>query len=125
MKKQKNDIEEILKAYLECSLWTEEERMAEEIGIGGVSIFNFDQQSKEEARNEIISFLDNVGEVAYKMDNMLLGHDIWLTRNNHGAGFFDRGYDKDVEAKLTDSALELGESVLYVGADGMLYFEKQ
>lgn len=36
------------------------------------------------------------------------GHDFWLSRNGHGAGFSDRG-DHDVFEKLQDAAGEWGE----------------
>ena len=37
------------------------------------------------------------------------GHDFWLTRNHHGAGFWDRGYPKDISDRLTESAEKMGE----------------
>lgn len=45
------------------------------------------------------------------------GHDFWLTRNRHGAGFWDRGYG-DIGEYLSDAAKVYGESNLYVGDDG-------
>ena len=37
------------------------------------------------------------------------GHDFALTRNHHGAGFWDRGY-KEVGERLTDAADVYGEA---------------
>lgn len=49
----------------------------------------------------------------------LSGHDFWLTRNGHGAGYWDRGLDTgDV---LTSAAKTFGSSNLYVGDDGMIH----
>lgn len=48
------------------------------------------------------------------------GHDFWLTRNGHGAGFWDRGLG-DVGTRLTDAAHAWGSSDLYVGDDGLIY----
>lgn len=48
------------------------------------------------------------------------GHDFWLTRNRHGAGFWDRGLG-DVGKRLTDASHAYGESDLYVGDDGQVY----
>lgn len=36
------------------------------------------------------------------------GMDFFLTRNRHGAGFFDRGYPADVEKKLMEAAHAFG-----------------
>jgi hypothetical protein len=48
------------------------------------------------------------------------GHDFWLTRNGHGAGFWDRGLGA-IGDKLTDLAHAAGEQGLYLGDDGKLY----
>ena len=48
------------------------------------------------------------------------GHDFWLTRNHHGAGFWDRGLG-EVGERLTDAAHAYGSSDLYVGDDGKVY----
>lgn len=49
------------------------------------------------------------------------GHDFWLTRNHHGAGFWDRG-NGDLGERLTTAAHGYGEVDLYRGDDGLLYF---
>jgi hypothetical protein len=63
----------------------------------------------------------NAGLLALAGDDTQNGHDYWLTRNRHGAGFWDRGYDEAVSKPLTDAAHADGESNLYVGDDGLLY----
>jgi hypothetical protein len=47
------------------------------------------------------------------------GHDFWLTRNRHGAGFWDRGLEHG--DKLTEIAHGFGEIDPYVGDDGQIY----
>lgn len=49
------------------------------------------------------------------------GHDFWLTRNGHGAGFWDRGLD-DVGDQLTRIAEGYGEAYAYIGGDAMIHF---
>jgi hypothetical protein len=53
----------------------------------------------------------------------MLGHDLWLTRNGHGAGFWDRNeLKKDgLGDKLSDIARKMGEKDPYVGDDGKVY----
>lgn len=48
------------------------------------------------------------------------GHDFILTRNRHGAGFWDRGLG-DLGDRLTKYARDAGQFSLYVGDDGFLY----
>jgi hypothetical protein len=50
----------------------------------------------------------------------LAGHDFWLTRERHGAGFWDRGLG-DVGKRLTDAAHAYGSYALYVGDDGKIH----
>jgi hypothetical protein len=49
-----------------------------------------------------------------------VGHDLWLTRNGHGTGFWDRGLG-DVGERLACAARRMGESDLYVGDDGEVH----
>ena len=49
------------------------------------------------------------------------GHDLWLTRNHHGVGFWDRGYSKALGDALTAAAHAEGSRDLYVGDDGRIY----
>ena len=48
------------------------------------------------------------------------GVDFWLTRNGHGAGFWDRDYG-DLGDKLTAFAEKFGEQHVYKGDDGKAY----
>lgn len=51
----------------------------------------------------------------------MAGHDFWLTRNGHGAGFWDGDWPEPHASRLTDAAGAMGEVDLYVGDDGRLY----
>jgi hypothetical protein len=51
----------------------------------------------------------------------LAGHDFWLTRNRHGAGFWDRGLPKELGERLTQAAQAMGECDLYIGDDGKVH----
>lgn len=48
------------------------------------------------------------------------GADFWYTRNHHGVGFWDRGYDDDVATKLTKSARQAGEHYLLAEDFGLV-----
>lgn len=63
------------------------------------------------------------------------GHDLWLSRNGHGAGFWDRTIDAFkpgenevaafalVQNALDSAAKALGECNLILGDDGLVYAE--
>ena len=50
-------------------------------------------------------------------------HDFWLTRNGHGAGFWDGDYDDEVGTELTKIAHTFKELDCYVGDDGKIHFQ--
>lgn len=58
-------------------------------------------------------------------DGATTGHDFYLTRNRHGAGFWDRYSGDSPEARagdrLTSAAHVYGESELYPGEDRKLH----
>ena len=45
----------------------------------------------------------------------------WLTRNGHGAGFWDGDWSDDAGDRLTKLAEGFGEQWPYVGDDGLIY----
>lgn len=49
------------------------------------------------------------------------GHDFWLTREHHGAGFWDGDWKPEAGAKLTEAARKFGPFELYVGDDGKIH----
>lgn len=49
------------------------------------------------------------------------GVDFWLTRNGHGAGFWDRGLGV-LGDKLSETAKLCGSRDAYRGDDGLIYF---
>lgn len=57
-----------------------------------------------------------------RLDPGAVGHDFLLTRDGHGAGFWDRGLGEIGDA-LAKAAGAYGESGLYVGDDGMIYVD--
>jgi len=48
-------------------------------------------------------------------------HDFWLSRNGHGAGFFDGDWPEPYGDILQEAAESFGECNLYAGDDGKLY----
>lgn len=49
------------------------------------------------------------------------GHDFWLTRNGHGAGFWDGDWPEPQATDLTEAAREFNQCDLYLGDDGLIY----
>lgn len=113
--------------YLVAALWTDEE----EVGEAGVD--DLSDEAKAHVAAAVSEFVEKAGALipAYfeRRDQAgghsaeaQMGHDLWLTRNGHGAGFWDRGLGELGDA-LSEIARGMGEVHLILGDDGKLYFE--
>lgn len=51
----------------------------------------------------------------------MAGHDFWLTRCGHGAGFWDGDWPEPAATRLDDASKEFGNLDLYIGDDGLIY----
>jgi hypothetical protein len=71
-----------------------------------------------------LAYAGGNGESPVIYNEAMAGHDFWLSRNRHGAGFWDR-YLGAAGAMLHAAALHAGEVSLELGDDGFLYFQKQ
>lgn len=49
------------------------------------------------------------------------GHDLFLTRNRHGAGFWDRGYSSELSEKLTNVSHDAGSRFLWGDNETLSY----
>ena len=57
-----------------------------------------------------------------QFDSDQIGHDFWLTRNGHGAGFWDGDYPIPIGDQLTEISKTFGSTDPYVGDDGLIHF---
>lgn len=78
----------------------------------------------ELAKKETEQFVERAGDLLDGYDLETAMHDFWLTRNGHGAGFWDGDYQKEHGEKLTALSKTFGELNLYVGDDNKLYFDR-
>ena len=84
--------------------------------------FEFAPETRNQAEEDCLAFLE-----AHKQDigerYVQAGHDFWLTRNHHGAGFWDGDWPKEIGARLTEAAHKWGEVDSYIGDDHLIYFQ--
>jgi len=106
----------VLEGYLEAMLWTEEDE------LGPSDIDEISNDTKIESYKDIMSFLQKAKDLINGMEPSQVGHDLWLTRNGHGAGFWDRGLG-EVGDKLSNLASEMGTKHAYVGDDKKIHIE--
>jgi len=116
-------------AYVEAALWSSTDESRPDGGDPldkNYSIKDIDSETLDAMRQDCADFQEQNEKLlaeAYdheKYDASYAGHDLWLSRNGHGAGYFDRNLG-DVGERLQDAARALGNFDLYVGDDGKIH----
>lgn len=121
------NLDEFTRGYLECAEWlaSGQEEPGEMSDDERFDCQGFHPDSITQAVADCIDFQEanaadlEAYEEATGRGMSSAGHDFYLTRNRHGAGFWDRGNDACLK-RLTDAAHAYGESdCMY--EDGFLY----
>jgi hypothetical protein len=98
-------------AYIECALWSSGDEW---------SMAQLSDDACLTMQRDCAAFyskhMDLVENEAAKA-----GHDFWLTRCGHGAGFWDGDWPEPAATILTDASKAFGNVDLYVGDDGLIY----
>lgn len=110
------------RAYLACALWTGTDDDQEPLDAN-YSEDDFAKEAIVTAAATCKAFKkENAAWLRFAGDDSQNGHDLWLTRNGHGAGFWDRGYSERVSSKLTEASEALGETYVFE-VDGQLVID--
>jgi len=116
-------LEKFVRHYLETALWSSMDEEGRPLDRK-YSVEDFSIRAIREATQECKYFVEQAGDLldATGASDSQNAHDFLLTRNRHGAGFWDRGYDEELGKKLTEIAHGFGEAWIYVSDNGKLYF---
>lgn len=119
-----SDLDAFTRAYVECALWSSTDNAdesggepldsnycVEDVADATIARMIRDCSDFQQAQADLLAF---AGDAAQN------GHDFWLTRNGHGAGFWDRGYGPKGET-LSAMCRAYGSVDLYVGDDGKVH----
>lgn len=113
-----NSIGDFTTAYIEAALWSTNDESDESGGVPLDENYGFSDLTNDALDKMIKDCRDfqsaNAELLSRAGNDAQNGHDFWLTRNGHGAGFWDRGYDDEVGKGLTDAAHAYGNVYLYV-----------
>lgn len=117
-----NGLDRFLNSYIECALWSTNDESDEQGGEPldkSYSRKNLSRDTLDKMRRECEKFLkENYEDIAG--DFSQAGHDFWLTRNGHGAGFWDGDWPEEIGKRLTEASKKFGECWLSVSG-GRIY----
>jgi len=112
------NMDEFTRAFLECALWSsadldgnqlDDEYEIEDIEAHRLKELIEDCQSFQSEHFDLIR--ENLSRA---------GDDFWLTRNGHGAGFWDGYWPEEIGKKLTEASKVYGSVDLLPNGNGGL-----
>ena len=112
-------LDDFTRGYLEAIEWLLDDKTRAEITAFAPTLI-------EEAKADCAAFLQSEADDLARYceltgrDMSDAGVDFWLTRNRHGAGFWDRGNDP-VFRRLTEASRPYGGRNAYAGDDRLLH----
>ena len=113
---QPEDIDDFTQAYIECALWLVDDKHE----FRGKQQCDIAEETLAEMVADCKKFQAENDLTDYPLKNA--GHDLFLTRQHAGCGFWENDFGTEEQCKkLTDAAHTFGEVNLYVGDDGKIY----
>lgn len=107
--------------YVKTALWSSPAYASEDddrtFEAHGKTIDDLTDGARDALMADLRGFIVSEWHLVSNMDPEQVAHDLWLTQNRHGAGFWDRGDGERGEA-LTKAAHVYGEVYLYLSDDG-------
>ncbi len=121
----------IVAAYIEAALWVEtvetgnheHQHYDKSFSAAGYTIEDLGHGELKAAIRDCLAFYCAAGDLLEGLDPEHIGHDFWLTRCGHGAGFWDRGLGDagDILTALVGHGTLFPNLDLCVGDDGKVY----
>lgn len=116
-------LDTFVRAYIECALWTLTDDAGEPCDY--LSVSDIAPETLAKMREDCADFHMLASVREDYMEAILdapgaAGHDFWLTRNGHGAGFWDGDWPH-IGNELTTLCKSFGSFDLYIGDDGKVH----
>lgn len=127
-------LDEFTTAYIDCMLWSTND----ESDKSGGSPLDENYDIKDVDPDSLAKIIEDCkafqkehandiegGYVSFRgeawSDTEMAGHDFWLTRNGHGAGFWDVDWKEEVAKRMSETSKKMGEVHPYVGDDKKIH----
>lgn len=118
-------IDSFIAGYTECMLWSSHDGELESL-----EEYELAPKTSERVAKDCRAFIaSNLADLQLYVEQRdcegyepweCAGHDFWLTRCGHGAGFWDRGLD-ELGDRLSAASELAGNQDPYIGDDGDVY----
>jgi hypothetical protein len=109
-------LDEMIRGYIDAMYFTDVDEISEDDELDSDTELDIDADCRSFYRRVRYYLPLCPGQSA-----RTLGHDFWLTRNGHGAGFWDGGWPEAYGKMFTEIAKGYGEINSYKGDDGHIF----
>jgi len=116
---RRDQIAAAVDAYLECALWTDTHPDSGCPYDYHYTVADFSAEARADAEWEITDFYTSNSADLEDLTPEQVGHDLWLTRNHHGVGFWDRDLE-EIGDRLTAAAHLRSMTHCYISDSGSL-----
>jgi hypothetical protein len=118
------DLDSFTLSYIECALWASTDNADDSGGEPLDANYDIDDIAPEtlaEMVNDCSDFriANHLLLAQSQLSDDRAGHNFWLNRNGHGAGFLDDGLGS-IGDMLSEASHTYGSFDLYVGDDGII-----
>lgn len=116
-------MEHFTQAYIEAALWSSNDESDEQGGEpmdSNYGVEDIDTETLHKMEVDCQDFQSRFGQLI-ESDESQAGHDFWLTRNGHGAGFWDGDWDEPAATILDKACEAYGQFNLYISDDGKVH----
>ena len=130
MKTRQHDyLRDMVRAYVNCAIWCGHYYESEDDEREGINAIPMDEVYLEDdcafstwkrAVSDCREFIEASAHITHDWDASQFGHDFYLTRCGHGAGFWDRG--KGAAGKQLTELCRPYDSADLFADDGRLYW---
>lgn len=118
-----NDHPPFIRGHISCALWSSTDNSRDDGGDPLDQNYDYCDLAPECVATMVKDCEDfqeaNAADLE-GLDASDCGHDFWLTRNGHGAGFWDRALGA-LGDRLSAACEPYGSAYLYVGDDGRIH----
>lgn len=117
-------LDDFTRQYIDTALWASNDELDENGGEPMDDRFEVSLEFIAEAIRDCDAFRERAGDwLDEHADPTMAAHDFWLTRNGHGAGFWDGDWPiyGDALTAMVGWRTDFGEVNLYIGDDHKVY----
>lgn len=111
------DIDDFTRGYVEAALWSSTDAVGEPLDKT-YDLSDIADETWHKILKDTEKFQRANAKDLSPFGSARAGHDFWLTRNGHGAGFWDGDYPEPQATRLTKASEAFKGVDLYVGNDG-------